>query len=87
MTTTLVTGANRGLGFEVARQLTAAGHRVWVGARDHARGQQAADAIGARLVSHDVTDDASVAAAAETVEQGTEACFYVKRRSLFASFS
>ena len=68
MTTTLITGANRGLGFEVARQLVAVGHQVWIGARDEARGQQAADAVGARFVRLDVTDDASVAAAAETVE-------------------
>ena len=67
MTTTLITEANRGLGFEVARQLVAAGHQVWIGARDEARGQQAADAIGARFVRLDVTDDASVAAAAERV--------------------
>ena len=56
-----------GLGFEVARQLTAAGHQVWIGARDHARGQQGADTLGARFVQLDVTDDASVAAATETV--------------------
>src|SRR4029078_1051056 len=67
MTTTLITGANRGLGFEVARQLGAAGHQVWIGARRNARGQQAADAIGARFVQLDVTDDASVTAAVETV--------------------
>jgi hypothetical protein len=36
---------------------------VWIGAR----GQQAADAVGARFVQLDVTDDASVAAAIETV--------------------
>jgi NAD(P)-dependent dehydrogenase (short-subunit alcohol dehydrogenase family) len=67
VTTTLITGANRGLGFEVARQLAAAGHQVWIGARDQARGQQAADALGAGFVQLDVTDDASVAAATETV--------------------
>jgi NAD(P)-dependent dehydrogenase (short-subunit alcohol dehydrogenase family) len=67
VTTTLITGANRGLGFEVARQLVAAGHQVWIGARDETRGRQAADAIGARFVRLDVTDDASVTAAAETV--------------------
>ena len=63
MTTTLVTGANTGLGKETARQLVAAGHIVYVGARDAARGQAAADEIGARFVRLDVTDDASVAAA------------------------
>jgi len=67
--TTLITGANRGLGFEVSRQLVAAGHRVWIGARDEARGLQAADAIGARFVQLDVTDDASVTAAAGTVRE------------------
>jgi NAD(P)-dependent dehydrogenase (short-subunit alcohol dehydrogenase family) len=67
VTTTLITGANKGLGFETARQLTAAGHRVWIAARDHARGRQAADDVGARFVHLDVTDDASVVAAVETV--------------------
>ena len=61
MTTTLITGGNRGLGFEVARQLVAAGHAVWIGARDEARGQEAADAVGARFVQLDVTNDESVA--------------------------
>src|SRR5580765_5848611 len=67
MTTTLVTGANRGLGFEVARQLVAAGHQVWIGARDETRGRQAAAAVGARFVQLDVTDDASVTAAPDMV--------------------
>jgi NAD(P)-dependent dehydrogenase (short-subunit alcohol dehydrogenase family) len=67
VTTTLITGANRGLGFEVARQLVAAGHQVWIGARDETRGRQAAGTVGARFVQLDVTDDASVIAAAETV--------------------
>jgi NAD(P)-dependent dehydrogenase (short-subunit alcohol dehydrogenase family) len=67
VTTSLITGANRGLGFEVARQLFAAGHQVWIGARDDARGRQAADTVGARFVQLDVTDDASVAAAVGTV--------------------
>ncbi|MBX6723511.1 MAG: SDR family NAD(P)-dependent oxidoreductase [Dactylosporangium sp.] len=63
MTTTLVTGANKGIGKEVARQLVALGHTVYVGARDKARGQAAAEELGARFVQLDVTDDASVAAA------------------------
>lgn len=67
MTTTLITGANKGLGFEAARQLLAAGHQVWIGARDPARGKRAADALHARFVQLDVTDDASVEAAARTV--------------------
>jgi NAD(P)-dependent dehydrogenase (short-subunit alcohol dehydrogenase family) len=67
MTTILITGANKGLGREAARRLTEAGHDIWVGARDAAAGQEAADALGARFVRIDVTDDASVAAAAQTV--------------------
>jgi NAD(P)-dependent dehydrogenase (short-subunit alcohol dehydrogenase family) len=68
MTTTLITGANRGLGYEAARRLRAAGHEVWIGARDAARGRAAADALGARFVQLDVTDEASVAAAAERLD-------------------
>ncbi len=71
MTTTLITGGNKGLGRETARRLLAEGHTVWIGARDETRGRQAADELGARFVQLDVTDDASVAAAAATVaEQG-----------------
>ncbi|MEU0435584.1 SDR family NAD(P)-dependent oxidoreductase [Streptomyces sp. NPDC006290] len=68
MTTTLITGANKGLGFETARQLVAAGHTVHVGSRDPERGRRAAEALGARAVVIDVTDDASVFAAAKTIE-------------------
>jgi NAD(P)-dependent dehydrogenase (short-subunit alcohol dehydrogenase family) len=67
MTTTLITGANKGLGYETARRLLAEGHDVWIGARDEARGRAAAEELGARYVALDVTDDDSVAAAAETV--------------------
>lgn len=68
MTTTLITGANKGLGHETARRLVAAGHTVYVGARDTGRGRRAAEELGARFVLLDVTDDASVEAAAKTVE-------------------
>jgi NAD(P)-dependent dehydrogenase (short-subunit alcohol dehydrogenase family) len=67
MTTTLITGANKGLGKETARRLVELGHTVWVGARDEARGRAAAEELGARFVQLDVTDDASVAAAFERV--------------------
>ena len=67
MTTILITGANKGLGREAARRLIDAGHDVWVGARDAAAGQEAAEALGARAVQLDVTDDASVAAAVQTI--------------------
>jgi NAD(P)-dependent dehydrogenase (short-subunit alcohol dehydrogenase family) len=67
MTTTLITGANKGLGREVARRLLAGGHDVWLAARDADRGREAAGALGGRPLVLDVTDDASVAAAAEQV--------------------
>ena len=63
MTVTLITGANKGLGYETARRLTERGHRLYVGARNAERGEAAASAIGARFVQLDVTDDVSVEAA------------------------
>lgn len=68
MTTTLITGANKGLGKETARQLIAAGHTVWIGARDIARGRATADELGAHFVQLDVTDGASVDAAVASIE-------------------
>ncbi|MFC8517159.1 SDR family NAD(P)-dependent oxidoreductase [Streptomyces sp. NPDC057257] len=68
MTTTLITGANKGIGRETARRLVEAGHTVYVGARDAERGRRAAEELGARFVLLDVTDDATVEAAAKTVE-------------------
>ena len=67
MTTTLITGGNRGIGHETARRLIAAGQTVWIGARDTERGRQAAETLGASFVQLDVTDDLSVAAAVDTV--------------------
>jgi NAD(P)-dependent dehydrogenase (short-subunit alcohol dehydrogenase family) len=68
MTATLVTGANKGLGFETARRLIADGHTVYLGSRDAERGRRAAEQLGARAVQLDVTDDASVAAAVTAIE-------------------
>jgi len=68
MTRTLITGANKGLGRETARRLVAAGHTVYLGSRDAERGRRAAEELGARAVLIDVTDAASVAAAAKAVE-------------------
>lgn len=67
--TALVTGANKGIGKEIARQFVAAGLTVHVGSRDPERGQRAVQELGggARLLTLDVTDDVSVAEAAEQV--------------------
>lgn len=69
----LITGANKGIGRETARQLGALGHTVWLGCRDEARGTKAADelrqaGIRAHFVQLDITDEASVRAAAAKVE-------------------
>jgi NAD(P)-dependent dehydrogenase (short-subunit alcohol dehydrogenase family) len=68
MTAILITGANKGLGFETARRLVAAGHTVYAGSRDAERGRRAAAELGARAVQLDVTKDASVAAAVAVLE-------------------
>jgi NAD(P)-dependent dehydrogenase (short-subunit alcohol dehydrogenase family) len=72
--TALVTGANKGIGLEIARGLGALGWSVGVGARDDARRDEAvrklqADGVDAFGVPLDVTDDASVAAAARSLEE------------------
>ena len=67
MTTTLITGANKSLGFETARRLAEAGHTVYLGSRDEQRGKEAAGRIGARPVQIDVTSDDSVQAAAALI--------------------
>ncbi|MEN3537880.1 SDR family oxidoreductase [Microbispora sp. ZYX-F-249] len=70
LSTALVTGANKGIGKEIARQLAAEGLTVYVGSRDADRGRRAVEEIGgdARLLVLDVTDAGSVAAAAKEVE-------------------
>jgi NAD(P)-dependent dehydrogenase (short-subunit alcohol dehydrogenase family) len=73
-TIALVTGANKGIGYEIAAGLGALGWSVGVGARDEERREGAvqklraagADAFGVPL---DVTDDASVAAAARLIDE------------------
>jgi len=69
----LITGANKGIGKEIARQLGAQGYTVLIGARDAGRGGEAAAELkdggaDARAIVIDVTDDASIAAAAESVK-------------------
>lgn len=68
----LVTGANKGIGREVARRLAAEGFKVWLGARDAERGTRAAtelraDGLDVHWLEIDVTQDESVAAAVRTV--------------------
>ena len=68
MTVTLITGANKGLGYETARRLIADGQTVYMGARDADRGEAAASTLGGQFVQLDVTDDASVESALRNID-------------------
>lgn len=68
----LITGANKSIGFETAREMGLLGYRVWLGSRDESLGalsvsRLVTDGIDARLVILDVRDIESVRAAAELV--------------------
>ena len=66
----LVTGANKGIGLQIAKELASKGFKVLVGARRLAAGVAAAKSIGtdAQAIQLDVTDQASIAAAAKQIE-------------------
>ena len=69
----LITGANKGIGKEIARQLGAQNHTVLIGARDAARGEAAAaelreSGLDAHFVALDLNDAASIGRAASDVE-------------------
>ncbi|WP_185845745.1 SDR family oxidoreductase [Kibdelosporangium aridum] len=71
----LITGANKGIGFEIARQLGEQGIVILVGARDEVRGKNAADALSgygilAEPLQIDVTDPISAHDAAKQIEKG-----------------
>ncbi|MBJ6143297.1 SDR family oxidoreductase [Hymenobacter sp. BT559] len=77
MKTVLITGANKSIGFEAARQLLQQGYYVYLGSRDTQRGQQAVDQLHAEgltqveLLLIDVADSASIAAARAALGQKT----------------
>ena len=69
----LITGANKGIGFEAAKRLGQQGIFVFVGARDAARGKEAAESLAnlglaAATLCLDVTNSASIASAAREIE-------------------
>ncbi len=67
----LVTGANQGIGLQIAKDLVAHGFTVLVGSRNFEKGETAAKSIGAdaHAVQLDVTDQASITAAAERIRK------------------
>ncbi|MBD2409361.1 short-chain dehydrogenase [Nostoc calcicola FACHB-389] len=69
----LITGANKGIGYEIARQLGSRGATVFVAARDIGRGQEAADKLGlsgidAKAVQLDVVDQKTIDSTAQQIE-------------------
>jgi NAD(P)-dependent dehydrogenase (short-subunit alcohol dehydrogenase family) len=76
MKTALITGANKGLGLGAAEELARRGYRVFLGARDVAKGSAAAGQLKAKglevtPVSIDVTDRQSIHSALQTIQQRT----------------
>jgi NAD(P)-dependent dehydrogenase (short-subunit alcohol dehydrogenase family) len=70
----VVTGGNRGLGYEVCRQLDSRGYEVVLGSRDLAAGEAAAARLGVVACQLDVSLDASVSAAAAFVRERFGRC-------------
>jgi NAD(P)-dependent dehydrogenase (short-subunit alcohol dehydrogenase family) len=69
----LITGANKGIGLEIARQLAQAGHRVLLGARDARRGEAAAATLKSEgadvdFICVNLVDHTTIAAAAASIE-------------------
>ncbi len=77
MTSVLITGANKGLGYETARRLGELGWRVFLGSRDEDRGRAAAQKLAAGgahvvMVPLDVISEESVAGAVRLVREHTD---------------
>jgi NAD(P)-dependent dehydrogenase (short-subunit alcohol dehydrogenase family) len=75
--TALVTGANKGIGFATVQALAEAGYRVWLAARESARGEAAvaalrAQALDVHFLLLDVTSEASVQQAAAALAAQTD---------------
>src|SRR5919199_3368243 len=77
MKAALITGANKSIGFETARQLLQKGYYVYLGSRDEQKGQQAADQLksegfdNVESITIDVNNSDSIKTARETLGQKT----------------
>jgi len=75
----LITGANKGIGYETARQLAEQGHRIFIGSRDETNGEEAVTKLQAggltnvELLLIDITDGNSVQQASKQLEQRIDA--------------
>ncbi|KAA1039547.1 SDR family NAD(P)-dependent oxidoreductase [Macrococcus equipercicus] len=69
MRVVFITGGNKGLGYEAAKQLVTKGYKVYIGSRDLVRGKETAQTIGAYAIQVDVTDEISVQKAADRLNQ------------------
>ncbi|WP_057915932.1 SDR family NAD(P)-dependent oxidoreductase [Peribacillus muralis] len=88
MTLTLITGGNKGLGFETARRLIGLGHTVYIGARNAENGKKAANELGAQFVLLDVTDNDSVnTAAAEIMKKEGHLDVLINNAGIVGGFS
>jgi NAD(P)-dependent dehydrogenase (short-subunit alcohol dehydrogenase family) len=79
MRTVLITGANKGIGFETAKQLAQLGYQVFLGSRDRSKGEEAIKKLRAlnitnvECISIDVTDTKSIQQAAKTMQSKVDA--------------
>lgn len=67
MKVTLITGGNKGLGYETARRLKEEGHKVYIGSRNEERGKKAASELNIDYIQLDITDEKSVENAKKTL--------------------
>ncbi len=68
----LVTGANQGVGYQIAKALAANGYHVYIGSRNPSNGEKAASEIGtnAYAIQLDATKQSTITAAVDRIEKG-----------------
>lgn len=69
MRVVLITGGNKGLGYETAKVLNEKGYKVYIGSRDEARGKQAAETLDVSYVQLDVTKEDTLENAANEIRE------------------